>query len=232
MEYFPAGDLCSYLDEHPPFLEDDCRQITSQVLRGLTFMHGEGFAHRDIKPQVRALQEISSFVQCSIERCADIWRKNVLIQQCPTPVQHGSWWVKLADFGISKRLSAATSGNSTLIGTEEYMAPELFDRTGLSDINYQATDMWGLGVMTLFLLTKCRPFQNRRFAFQYEMSPERHFPRGSLDDCHVTLDGQEFIRALIRPRPEERLGSDAAMRHTWVDSWMSRLPMLPDANSE
>ncbi|WKT53720.1 Ankyrin repeat [Fusarium oxysporum f. sp. vasinfectum] len=232
MEYFPAGDLYSYLGEHPPFPEDDCRQITSQVLRGLAVMHGEGFAHRDIKPQVRAVQEISSFVQCSFERWADIWRKNVLIQQCPTAVQPGSWWVKLADFGISKRLGAATSGSSTLIGTEEYMAPELFDRTGLSDINYQATDMWALGVMTFFLLTKCRLFQSRRFAFQYEMSPERYFPSGSLDDCHVTLDGQAFIRALMRPRQEERLGSDAAMRHAWVYAWMPRVPMLPDANSE
>ncbi|KAH7109723.1 kinase-like domain-containing protein [Dactylonectria estremocensis] len=208
MEYFPAGDLQTYLAEHQPLPEDDSRQITSQVLRGLAVMHGEGFAHRDIKPQ------------------------NVLIQQRPTPIEPGSWWVKLADFGISKRLGAATSGASTVIGTEEYMAPELFDQDSLPDINYPAADMWALGVMTFCILTKSRLFQSRRYVYQYETSPDRLFPRGSLDDCHVSLDGQAFIRALTRPKPDERLDSNAAIRHAWVQSWMPSTPMVPDTRSE
>jgi serine/threonine protein kinase len=57
MEYVPTGDLNAYLREHAALPEDDARQITSQVLRGLVIMHGEGFAHRDIKPQVSKLQK-------------------------------------------------------------------------------------------------------------------------------------------------------------------------------
>ena len=52
MEYFPAGDLQTYVVEHPPVAEDHCCQITSQILSGLALMHAEGFAHRDVKPQV------------------------------------------------------------------------------------------------------------------------------------------------------------------------------------
>lgn len=52
MEYFPLGDLQKYMDETEPFDETDVREISFQVLEGLSYMHREGFAHRDIKPDV------------------------------------------------------------------------------------------------------------------------------------------------------------------------------------
>jgi serine/threonine protein kinase len=58
MEYFPAGDLQTYIRKHGRLLEDNCRQIASQLLRGLAAMHHESFAHRDVKPQVRRPQKI------------------------------------------------------------------------------------------------------------------------------------------------------------------------------
>lgn len=57
MEYFPMGDLQKYLDAHAPLPENDTCQIICQVLRGLSVMHEEGFAHRDIKPKVCEPQE-------------------------------------------------------------------------------------------------------------------------------------------------------------------------------
>jgi serine/threonine protein kinase len=141
-----------------------------------------------------------------------------LIQQCPTPREPSSWWVKLSDFGISKQLEALNNGASTVIGTLEYMAPELFDRGALSDINYPAADMWALGVMTFWIMTKSRMFPGQRYLFQYEASPDAFFPHGLLDDCHVSSDGQAFIRALTKPRPAERIDSKAAISHAWVHS--------------
>jgi serine/threonine protein kinase len=51
MTYYPLGDLMAYLDENS-VSEDGARQITIQILQGLSIMHQEGYAHRDIKPQV------------------------------------------------------------------------------------------------------------------------------------------------------------------------------------
>jgi len=53
MEYLGNGDLDTYLRSRPPLRESECGQITSQVAKGLELMHKAGFAHRDIKPQVR-----------------------------------------------------------------------------------------------------------------------------------------------------------------------------------
>jgi serine/threonine protein kinase len=51
MEYLVNGDLQRYLTA--PMKEYEAKQITSQVLEGLTFMHDNGFVHRDLKPGVR-----------------------------------------------------------------------------------------------------------------------------------------------------------------------------------
>jgi len=50
MEYFPYGDLDQYITNG--ITENDAIQITTELLEGLKIMHAEGFAHRDLKPQV------------------------------------------------------------------------------------------------------------------------------------------------------------------------------------
>lgn len=55
MEYIPLGDLernvAARSGKIPEF---EARDITQQILLGLEIMHGECFAHRDLKPQVIA----------------------------------------------------------------------------------------------------------------------------------------------------------------------------------
>jgi hypothetical protein len=53
MEYCSLGDLESYISSKGPLPPDEAQEITAQVLDGLCYMHEEGFAHRDLKPQVR-----------------------------------------------------------------------------------------------------------------------------------------------------------------------------------
>jgi serine/threonine protein kinase len=68
MEYIPLGDLENNLQEleqsrrtrrltdaHPGgVLSEEVKDITTQILKGVRIMHAEGFAHRDLKPQVGA----------------------------------------------------------------------------------------------------------------------------------------------------------------------------------
>jgi serine/threonine protein kinase len=60
MEYFEMGDLSRHLGK--PMLEPDAKQIISQVAEGLSYMHSNGFAHRDLKPAVRILSR-------NLDRC-------------------------------------------------------------------------------------------------------------------------------------------------------------------
>ena len=52
MEYLELGDLRIYLDGKPSLPEHEAREITYQILDGLFLMHDNGFAHRDLKPNV------------------------------------------------------------------------------------------------------------------------------------------------------------------------------------
>jgi serine/threonine protein kinase len=60
MEYMPLGDLeqnvqkieNSHTHTGPPLSEEEVQEISRQILEGLKIMHAEGFAHRDLKPQV------------------------------------------------------------------------------------------------------------------------------------------------------------------------------------
>ena len=60
MEYMPLGDLEQNMQEienspthtRPPLSEEEVQEISRQILEGLNIMHAEGFAHRDLKPQV------------------------------------------------------------------------------------------------------------------------------------------------------------------------------------
>jgi len=53
MEYLAKGDLEMYLRKKAPLKEIECREIIRQVTKALQLMHKAGYAHRDIKPQVR-----------------------------------------------------------------------------------------------------------------------------------------------------------------------------------
>jgi len=50
MEYFEKGDLRRHLSERMPV--PTAKLLARQLLEGLNFMHMNGIAHRDIKPEV------------------------------------------------------------------------------------------------------------------------------------------------------------------------------------
>ena len=81
----------------PKMTEGDAKIIIGQILEGLKILHDYNWAHRDLKPQ-------NIFV----------------VQDAP------HWWVKIGDFGISKRIGGGQSGIRTVVGTPDYIAPEIF----------------------------------------------------------------------------------------------------------
>lgn len=59
MEYLEIGDLFEYLRGRDPLGEIEAREITYQVLDGLSMMHDNAFAHRDLKPSVFLPRQLS-----------------------------------------------------------------------------------------------------------------------------------------------------------------------------
>src|SRR5690606_18593615 len=97
MEYCAYGDLDGFC-KNKPLPEQYARTVIKQVLQGLRYFHGQGFAHRDLKP------------------------RNILVYEAPP--DFAELRVKIADFGISKRARQDESTRlHSFCGTLGFLAP-------------------------------------------------------------------------------------------------------------
>ena len=125
MPYIKQGTLRERLAKCPLTLEE-AGEVLGQVVDALQFAHDHGIIHRDIKPS------------------------NILLQD-----EHH---VYLADFGLAKALWAEGENEITqtgyVIGTPEYMAPELVEQPANT-----GSDIYALGILLYEMLTGRTPFK-------------------------------------------------------------------------
>ncbi|KAJ5906473.1 Tetratricopeptide-like helical [Penicillium subrubescens] len=186
MEYLEIGDLSTYLRENPPLPENEAKYIAYQVLDGLNMMHRNGFAHRDLKPN------------------------NILIESHPPH----DWWIKLADFGITKRVEEGRGQTTTITGTPRYFAPEIWGFSKRE--NAYASDIWALGEIIFEVLTKKPAFGNPASIAGYKS--DEQFPIKSLTEANVSQSGIHFIISLMHPDPKDRRTTASALSDKWIQS--------------
>lgn len=126
--------------------------------------------------------------------------------------------MKLADFGISKSLEATYS--VVAIGTYDYMAPELFHRSdSASKLDVRVADIWAVGVMTFYILTKDKGFRDWRSSFDQSVqqrgpgSPQ--IPLGK-DGPRVDFEAVMFVLEATMNHLETRLRWEDAGQHSWL----------------
>ncbi|KAK5261099.1 hypothetical protein LTR40_002896 [Exophiala xenobiotica] len=119
-----------------PLPEVEAREITRQIAEALEIMHSKKFAHRDLKPS------------------------NIFV------VQRGpSWWVKLGDFGVAKRVANDFTRYRTSIDTD-FTAPDIsfpdVEEEEEADEYTSKVDMWSLGCLLHWLLTLELPLNKKQ----------------------------------------------------------------------
>ncbi|KAI5925562.1 kinase-like domain-containing protein, partial [Camillea tinctor] len=128
-EYCEHGDLAEYI-KNKCIPENECQDITRQVLQGLVYMHEKGFAHRDLKPG------------------------NILIKK-PAP----EWHVKICDMGLSKMIQGEGTkeiiGTLSFMAPERRSGTESAKRS-----DPFPADMWSLGEIAFNMLTGSLTFGN------------------------------------------------------------------------
>ncbi|CAI7663088.1 unnamed protein product [Penicillium viridicatum] len=186
MEYLEQGDLQDYLLNNQPLSEFEAQAIMSQILEGLDLMHKNGFAHRDLKPN------------------------NILLKSCPP----SDWWVKIADFGISKRIENVEGNSTTLKGTLGYIAPELHGFTQAG--SPYAVDIWAAGEILFRMLTKQPTFMNLGLLLNYVRDPKQ-FPSHQMVASKISQPGVEIILCLLNPTPDSRISAKDALQHNWMN---------------
>jgi len=185
MEYLAHGDLKKHLVR--PLPEDEARTIGRQVLEGLKYMHENGFAHRDLKPQ------------------------NILVVS-PGP----DWLVQISDFGISRRLEEGATVTMRQ-GTMGFIAPEMlgFIRAKSSpyvaDIWSLGALLFFALTNTIFLqdLHRLRDFADGALTAA-DRETELLRTLGASQQC------SGFLQRLLAPSPDDRPSSQKASEHSWL----------------
>jgi serine/threonine protein kinase len=125
------------------------------------------------------------------------------------------WWVKLGDFGLSKKETDNTAYR-TQAGTERYMAPELFCYVPAlnqeTSVYTNAVDIWALGCVVYRIITRAVPFSSMRSLYNYCVCKEELL----FKIPSPMAEAEAFVRDLLASHPAERLTASAALEHSWV----------------
>jgi polo-like kinase 1 len=108
--------------------------------------------------------------------------------------------IKIADFGISRRLKAETDHSHSVCGTVGYISPEMLTRS--LDGHGFAVDVWALGVCAFTLLTGRTPFEtrNEQLTSEYTKMGKYQFPR----ERNLSFLAKDFIQSCLQTNPESR----------------------------
>lgn len=129
------------------------------------------------------------------------------------------WWVKLADFGLSKKLTDTTA-YYTRAGTQSYMAPEMLnylDTSAASSEYTNAVNLWAVGCIVYRLITGVVPFPPGTSLVKY-CEDKSLFPYDALFDSGVKCNGANFIRQLLITNPKDRPSVSQTLQHQWIIS--------------
>lgn len=130
------------------------------------------------------------------------------------------WWVKIGDFGISKRAEEVLE---TTIGTPAFLAPEVLVRFGFFDDNVfevseeytVAVDIWSLGEIAFRALTGEPVFPKR--SLRTYIKGASSFPLDVLRAHGVSSEGCDILKRLMAPIPKDRLTAKEALTHKWFE---------------
>ena len=179
MDYLPGGTLKDRLGVALSW--SDAVRLVRPLADALELAHQRGVIHRDVKPA------------------------NVLLTSEGTPV--------LSDFGIAKTvgdgqttLGATLTATGAVVGTPDYMAPEL---TRGSEFD-QRVDVYALGIVLYELVTGRRPFtaDTPIQVLVKHVTEPLPSPRQYVRDLPRPVEAV-IVRALAK-RPEDRYPTMAA----------------------
>ena len=128
-------------------------------------------------------------------------------------------WVKLGDFGVSKRILAqGTTTFHTPVSTQAYSAPEVLGLDSDSETSEytNSVDIWSLGCVIYELLVGTKLFASEGQVSRYYFG-KLPFPEDKLKGLSPPTDdiGISLLKSMLLIQPEDRPTAAAALRHEW-----------------
>ncbi|TGJ76816.1 hypothetical protein E0Z10_g10823, partial [Xylaria hypoxylon] len=161
-------------------------------------------------------------------------RKNILVVR-----DRPNWWVKIADFGLSKRIEGNTALR-TRICTPAYAAPEVLGIFTKYDLDLpreameeysMAVDIWSLGSVVYRMRTGQDAFEDSRDLLQFVVY-ERPLFMGLLLSHGASAGCTKFIESCLIPSPSHRPAVDQLAGDSWLGALAEALSLAPAASRQ
>ncbi|KAK4201269.1 putative serine/threonine-protein kinase [Triangularia verruculosa] len=207
MEYVGKGDLGKMISQYGPLTEDTTKIMAGQLLSALDYLHKMNITHRDVKPD------------------------NILVSS------HDPFVVKLTDFGLSKMIDHEQTFLRTFCGTLLYCAPEVYSEYAEYDSRGRrhprnrrlrpqtgqrydhAVDIWSLGGVLFYSMTKSPPFPAQSGASHSALLHQimtKPLNTAPLEQAQISEDGVEFLQGMLDRKPETRATIESLQNHPWI----------------
>ena len=129
-------------------------------------------------------------------------------------------WVKLGDFGVSKRvLAQATTTFHTQVATPVYSAPEVLGLDSNSETSEytNSVDIWSLGCVIYELFVGKKLFVSEGQVSRYYFG-KWPFPEDTLKRLSPPTDdlGISLLKSMLIIQPEDRPTAADALNHGWL----------------
>ncbi|CAG9765356.1 unnamed protein product [Ceutorhynchus assimilis] len=161
------------------------RKYTFQLLSGVACLHEHGIVHRDIKPA------------------------NIFL------TQEGNC-LKIGDFGCAAKIKSHTTMPGELqgfVGTQAYMAPEVFTKN-MNEGHGRAADIWSVGCVVIEMASGKRPWaqydSNYQIMFKVGMGQSPDPPDDLIDE------GLDFLDLCFKHDPKERATAEDLLTQNFV----------------
>uniref|UniRef100_A0A3Q2PPT2 non-specific serine/threonine protein kinase n=1 Tax=Fundulus heteroclitus TaxID=8078 RepID=A0A3Q2PPT2_FUNHE len=220
MEYIPGGDMMSLLIRLGIFKEELAQFYIAELTCALESVHKMGFIHRDIKPDNILIDRDGHIKLTDFGLCTGFrWTHDSKYYQSGDHVRQDSMdfskeWEDPANCRCSNRLKPLERRKArqhqrclahSLVGTPNYIAPEVLLRTGYT----QLCDWWSVGVILYEMVVGQPPFlantplETQMKVIQWKSS--LHIP----PQCKLSPEASDLVVKLCRG-PEDRLGKNGA----------------------
>ncbi|XP_026174107.1 serine/threonine-protein kinase LATS1 [Mastacembelus armatus] len=220
MEYIPGGDMMSLLIRLGIFKEELARFYIAELTCALESVHKMGFIHRDIKPDNILIDRDGHIKLTDFGLCTGFrWTHDSKYYQSGDHVRQDSMdfskeWEDPANCRCTDRLKPLERRQArqhqrclahSLVGTPNYIAPEVLLRTGYT----QLCDWWSVGVILYEMVVGQPPFlATTPLETQLKVINWKsmlHIP----PPAKLSPEASDLIVKLCRG-PEDRLGKNGA----------------------
>jgi len=209
LDLVSGGEMFEHLITLGAYSEGDASRLVKEVAVALSFLHGIGIVHGDLKPENLML---------STDRNEDST-------------------IKIVDFGCAQIsedggsvISKSTAGN-----TPAYCPPEVLEDTK-SPIK-PSMDVWGLGIILYIMLTGLHPFdlngnasdEDIERCIKLRQQPPLH---NSPITAHLSPSAIDVIEQCMQWDPENRITAMELLEHPWVRGLTASENKMTDASKK